>query len=100
MMLANHTKAMTNVLFVLNVVMTVTQLADMKKSMTAIKATMYRYNPRLLFIREQTPSAACNPGTAPMQQVRTDPTSRTKWPIQYPEGMTLLRAAMSGRVVV
>ena len=78
MMLANNTKAMTNVLFVLNVVMTVTQLADMKKSMRAIKATMYRYNPRLLFIREQTPSAACNPGAAPMQQVRTDPTSRTK----------------------
>ncbi len=35
-----------------------------------------------------------------MQQVRTDPTSRTKWPIQYPKGMALLRAAMSGRLVV
>ena len=78
MMLANNTRAMTNVLFVLIAVMTVTQLADMKKSMRAIKATVYRYNPRLLFIREQKPSAACNPGTAPMQQVRTDPTSRTK----------------------
>ena len=65
-----------------------------------MKPTMYRYNPRLLFMREQTPSAACNPETAPMQQVRTDPASRTKWPIQYPTVTALLRAAMSGRVVV
>ncbi len=55
MMLANNTKVTTNVLFILNVGMTVTQLADMNKSMRAIKATMYKYNPRLLFIREQTP---------------------------------------------
>lgn len=85
-----------------NVVMTVAELADlgMKKNVRAIQATMYKYNPRLLFIREQTLSAACNPGTAPMQQVKTDTTSRTKWPIQYPKGMALLRAAMSGRDVV
>lgn len=42
MMLANKTKATTNVLFTFNVGMTVTQLADMKKSLRAIKATMYR----------------------------------------------------------
>ena len=99
-MLANNTKAMTSVWFVLNAVMTVTQRADMKKNMRAMTATMYKYNPRLLFNREQTPSAACNPGIAPKQQARTHPTSKTKWPIQYPKGMTLLRAAMSGRVVV
>ena len=81
-------------------VITVTYLADMKKSMIAMKPTMYRYNPRLLFMREQIPSAACNPETAPMQHVRTDPASRTKWPIQYPTVTALLRAAMSGRVVV
>lgn len=51
-------------------------------------------------MREQTPSAACNPGTAPMHQIRTAPASRSKWPIQYPKGMALLRAAMSDRVVV
>ena len=99
-MLANEIKAMTKVMFAFNAVVTVTQFADMKKSMRAKKATMYRYNPRPLFIREQTPSAACDPVTAPMQQVRTDPTRRTKWHIQYPKGMALLRAAMSGRVVV
>lgn len=80
--------------------MIVTHLEDRKKSMRATKATTYKYNPRLSFMREQTPSAACNPGTAPMQQVRTDKPSTTKWPIQYPKGMALLWAAMSGRVVV
>lgn len=101
MMLAHHRKHRQNLTYSCWMLVTiVTHLADMKKSMIAMKPTMYRYNPRLLFMREQTPSAACNPETAPMQQVRTDPASRTKWPIQYPTVTALLRAAMSGRVVV
>ena len=77
MMLAHHRKATTELdLSVLNAV---PHLADMKKSMIAMKPTMYRYNPRLLFMREQTQSAAGHPETAPGQQVRTEQISRTKW---------------------
>ena len=41
-----------------------------------------RYNVRLLPVREHTPSAACSPEIAPMQQLTTDKARRTKWPIQ------------------
>ena len=75
-------KARQIVLFMFNFITTVTHFAEMKNNMIAIKATMDRSNVRLLLMLEHTPSAACSPEIAPMQQVSTDPASRTKWPIQ------------------
>lgn len=100
MMLANNTKAMTNVLFVMNVVMTVTHLADMKKWYESNQSDYVQIQSKATVHAWADAISCLQTGTAPKEQVITHPASGTKGPIQYPKGMALLRAAMSGRVVV